>query len=693
MPPPRISLADWADDRRKNKDGSDFRVSTVEVARGPMLMVTEPGVHIVTAMVATQLLKTTLLETVFGFHADYDPCDMLLVQPKEDAAEQFSKERITPLISATPALKALVGTSKTRKSEETLLFKSFPGGFLALVGAGSPDNLARRPVRIVMYDEVDKYPITREGEPIDIGDERTAKFPNWLSIRVCSPTVKGESRIEASWLESDQRRASVACPHCDHRQFLDFFKHVDWEKEDEGRRHRPDTALIYCEKCQKPWTEGQRLRALSTIRWHQTRPFDCCGERQTPLETYDLLWSSDCSDPVEQVWDWWAGPRWAVYRARCKTCGTWAVPNEHAGAQAGKLYSPWAKDTPRHIAKKWLAAQGDEEKLQVWWNTQAAWPYRRHGGKEVEVNELLARRENWTPGIVPDGVAVVTAGIDTQDYRVEIEIVGWGRDEESWSIEHHVIDGEMSDPATRDALDELLSRTWYRADGRPFTIRAACHDSGGHHTDAVLQFSKERLGRKIWAIKGESARTGFRNPVWPIKRPSSRSKKTFRPIILGVNAAKDTILLSYLPRRQPGPGYMHFNTDWDLPAFEQLTAERIKIEGEGSLKTRKWEPIAGRANERLDNRVYALAALRGLVHMGMKLNREADKVGAAVTLPPAEEVPAGDREERAEAPTPAPAPTSVPDPPFSPPPSPAAPPMPTKRAAERHKSRFTGRLA
>src|SRR5206468_2270925 len=105
----------------------------------------------------------------------------------------------------------------------------------------------------------------------------------------------------------------------------------------------------------------------------------------------------------------------------------------------------WPKDSPANQARKWLAAQGSEDKKQVWWNTQAAWPYQRHTGKQVEPNALLARRENWPEGVVPDGVAVITAGIDTQDYRVEVEVVGWGFDEESWSIEHHVIDGEMSD--------------------------------------------------------------------------------------------------------------------------------------------------------------------------------------------------------------------------------------------------------
>lgn len=612
-----------------------YRTGRVEIARGPMLAVTEPGVRKLTAMVATQLLKSTLIENIVGFHAHLDPCPMLIVQPKDAAALQFSKERVAPFIKATPVLRGLIGTSKTRDAGDTLDYKAFPGGFLGIVGAGSPDNLARRPIRIILFDECDKYQLLKEGNPLVIGAERLATFEgNSLDVAVCSPTITGESKIEVRYELSDQRRASVSCPECEHRQFLDFFRHVHWDKGSDGNTHRPETARIYCEACGCGWSEGQRLRALGTIRWHQTRPFECCDVLQRPLDRYAAAWAAK-NDPraVDEVWVWSVSNRHAVYRATCSECGTRAVPNTHAGFQASKLYSPWANDAPPRIAEKWLDAVDEDGKL-AFYNTQLALTYRKNTGKEVAPDSLLARRENWPAGFVPDGVALLVAGIDTQDYRIEIEIVGWGRDEESWSIEHHVIDGEMSDPATQHALDEYLRRIWYRADGRPFEIRAACHDSGGHHTDAVYAFSRERLGRKIWAIKGKGSKTAERDPVWPTKRPSSRSKKTYRPIIIGVNAAKDTILLSYLPKSKPGPGTMHFNNDWDLGAFEQLTSERIHIEGTGTNKIRKWVPIAGRANERLDCRVYALAALRGLMHMGLKLNREADRVGAEATIAP-----------------------------------------------------------
>lgn len=625
-------MPEWADKCRvqakeSGNSSGKWRTSRVEIARGPMLAVTEPGVRKISAMVATQLLKTSLIENVTGYHIHLDPCPMLIVQPKDAAAQQFSKERITPFIYATPKLRRLVGRSSSRDAGDTLDYKAFPGGFLGLVGAGSPDNLARRPIRIVMYDEVDKYLPIKEGDPIAIGDERLASFDsNSLSIRVCSPTVTGDSKIEKSHEQSDQRRASVACPECGHRQFPEFFRHVEWQGGKEGSPHRPETARIYCEACGAGWTEGQRLRALATIRWHQTRRFECCDDLQAPLDAYEAAWRADDATAVDLVWDWWSSDRWAVYRAKCRHCGTWAVPNEHAGFQAGKLYSPWANDAPPKIAAKWLEAEKDEDTKLTFFNTQLALTYRKNTGKELNTDSLLSRCELWAAQ-VPDGVAIIVAGIDVQDYRVELEIVGFGRNEESWSIAYEVIDGEFDDPKLQAQLDAYLQQRWHRADGRPFALAAACIDSGGHHTNAVYDFAKARLGRSIWAIKGESARTGQRNPVWPIKRPTSRSKKSFRPVIIGVNAAKDTIR-NYLAKDAHGPGYMHFPADRDLNYFKQLTAERIEVKQAGGHKYRVWVLPEGRANEAIDCRVYAYAALHGLMHMGLKLNGLADKVGA-----------------------------------------------------------------
>ena len=150
-------------------------------------------------------------------------------------------------------------------------------------------------------------------------------------------------------------------------------------------------------------------------------------------------------------------------------------------------------------------------------------PYEDRGEKALSEKRLLERCEVYAAE-VPDGVAVLTAGIDTRDGRFEIEVTGWGRNEESWSIAFDVIEGDLETNEPWQRLDAYLKQVWRRADGRGFTIMAACMDSGGHHTQKVYEFAKERLGRRIWAIKGESARGGKRSPVWPTKsqRPSQR---------------------------------------------------------------------------------------------------------------------------------------------------------------------------
>jgi len=597
-----------------------------------MLAVTEPGVHKISVMVCTQLMKTALLENAFGYFAHLDPGPILIVQPKEDAAEQFSKERITPLIRATPALRGLFGSGKTRNADETLLYKAFPGGFAALAGAGSPDNLARRPIRVGMCDEVDKYPITKEGNPLDLVDERMATFANWLSIRACSPTIADESLIETSYNEGDQRQASVECPHCQHRQFLDFFKHVHWEKDEDSGEHRPSTGAIHCEACGAAWSEGQRQLALRTTRWHQTKPFHCCGKRHEPLEDYDRAWrepieGANAPDPVGAVWQWWEADRWAVYRATCSDCGRWAVDNEHASFTASKLFSPWPKDAPSKIAAKWIAAKDDPDKRVTFDNTQLGRPHKRHSAKDVAAESLMKRAENW-PGEVPDGVGVITAGLDTQDDRVEIEYVGWGRGEESWSLDHDVIQGDPATDELWSRVDQALLRRFKRTDGREFTVSAACIDSGGHHTQSVYAFAKARLGRRVWAVKGQSARNGERSPVWPSTRPSTANRAKFRPIIVGTNAAKDSIR-NRLGIEEPGPGYSHFPASRDLGWYVQLTSERLLTKVASGRRYTVWDLPKGKANEALDCRVYAYAALMGLVQLGLKLNTVVEAVSPA----------------------------------------------------------------
>jgi len=608
QPPPTLSVPDWADKYRRLSSsagaiGGPWRTSRFEIARGAMMAVKEPGVETITVMCATQTMKTELLLNIVGYHAHLDPCPMLLVQPKEDAAKKFSKERLAPMAKATPVLSTLLRSDRERGGEDTIFYKTFPGGFLAVEGAGSPTNLAMRPIRITLQDETDKYESTKEGDPVLLAEERTATYRlNRLMVRVCSPTWEESSRIWDSYKASDMRRAFVKCPHCKYRLTLDFFKHVHWAKSEDGE-HFPATAAIICENCGVEWSEAERLKLITTkcaIRWYQTRPFVCCDERQEPMKTRKWKWDS----------------RHQVGRAACIQCAKLAVPNTHAGFQASKLYSPII--TVLELATKWIDEKDNPESKQVFYNTRLGLPFEVHALKKIEGQGLSTRRHEYA-AVVPRGVLVITAGVDVQpgstvsEGRLEVEVVGWGLGEESWSIEHKVFLGDPAKPDVWAELDAYLQQPFEYEGGGQMVIRGTCIDSGGHNTNEVYKFCRARLPRNVWAIKGAADRSGQWSPIWPVPKLEKRKTRMtgYRPVILGVNAAKESIRQKLLVD-QIGPGYCHFRKDTPDVIFDQLSSETLMLEKKQGYTHRKWVLPRGRANEALDCRVYAYAALCGL---------------------------------------------------------------------------------
>ena len=606
-PQPRMSLPDWADQfRRLNSQvsaiGGKWRTSRVEVARGPMMAVSEPGVRRITVMCCTQLMKTSILENIIGYHAHLNPCPILLTQPKGDAVKTFAKEKLAPMVRATPAL-ATILQDRARGGQDTIHYKEFPGGFLALESAGSPTNLAMRAIRITLADEIDKYETTKEGDPVVLLEERAATYGlNALHVRTCSPTWEETSRIWKSYQQSDMRRAYVACPHCHFEQTLDFFRHVQWQKGDDGE-HFPATAAIYCENCGAEWSEMDRQSIITTkgsVKWYQTRPFICCDVRQEPMANRRWKWDAEAF----------------VGRACCKVCNKEALSNHHAGFQASKLYSPF--NSIVDLAEKWIVSKDDPETKQTFYNTQLGIPFSVQATKAANAHVLLSRLETY-PATVPIGVACLTAGIDVQsggsanEGRIECEVVGWGRGEESWSIEHKVFLGNPSKPEVWTALDEYLNGGFDYERGGRLAIRAACIDSGGHNTQDAYNFARARVNRNIWAIKGANDRSGQWSPVWPAPNVKPEKFRTgWRPIIIGVNAAKEAVRNQLLVD-EVGPGYAHFPIGRSEDYFNQLTSEQLVLEKKDGFTIRRWVLKKGHANEALDLRVYAYAALQGLL--------------------------------------------------------------------------------
>lgn len=626
----RQTLPEWADNYRvlSGKDSArpgPWRTNRVAVARGPMLAADEPGVETISLMVATQLLKTAYFLNIIGRYAHTDPCPILVVYPNEDAAQAFSKERLAPMVAATPVLRERFAKPRSRDYENTIEVKHFPGGFVAMVSAASEMNLSARPVRVVLLDEIDKYKPTKGGDPIELAEERSSTFNfNRLSIRASSPTGEETSRIWASYQQSDQRKPYIECPKCKFLQYPEFFRHVHWQKQ--GGQHRPETAGMFCEACNYQWSEPERLQSLRQIRWLQTKTFICCNEGQDPR--------------VNRLWDW--SEEFQVGYALCKNCGERAVDNSHAGFTASKLFSPYI--TIPKLAAKWLEAERDPETKQAFYNTQLAIPFKTQATKEIASKTVQSRLEDYLH--VPDAAVAITIGVDVQPQaqggngRLECETVAWSETEESWSLDYSVFIG---DPAQREVwqqLDEYLLRHWQREDGRKMRVLASCIDSGGHNTEDVYKFCFARRNRNVWAIKGASDRGGQWSPVWPARqwRMRQSARDRLRPVMIGVNAAKEAIRQRLLIE-DPGPGFCHFPTGRPPGYFDQLTAERLVIERKSGIMVRRWDCPKHMANEALDARVYAYAAFQGLkLDRGFNPGRVA-RMLAPAPEPEAEEMP------------------------------------------------------
>ncbi|EUK17487.1 phage terminase large subunit family protein [Commensalibacter papalotli (ex Servin-Garciduenas et al. 2014)] len=556
-PPPVLSLSQWAAQYAylsKETSAQTGRFEAYAYQVGMMDAITDPRVEKVSVMKSARVGYTKIIDHVVGYYLHQDPSPILVVQPRVEDAEDYSKSEIAPMLRDTAVLSEIAPDPKTRTGENTLLKKTMKNGAsIALVGANSPGGFRRITVRIVLFDEVDGYPVGgagSEGDQIALGTKRSETFWNRKIVAGSTPTIKGLSRIEKLYQEGDQRKFYVPCPQCGEFQILewggkDVAHGVKWDKDEQGNA-LPETAHYVCKHNGCIIEEQDKPDLIKGGEWRASAPF-----------------------------------------------------KGHASFHINSLYSLMPNARWSLLVAEFLRVKSDPIELQTFVNTTLGETFEDRG--EGALSELtLARRAEVWAGEVPDGVVLLTAAGDTQDDRVELEIVGWGRNEERWSIAHVVIDGDPDSPALWQEVDTILKRQWYRADGHAFSIAAVCIDSGGHHTQRVYEFCKARLGRRIWAIKGGSEQGGQRSPVWPSKRPTRKSKG-FRPYIIGVNAAKD-IIRSRLKIEQPPPdtacpGYMHYPQDRDINFFAQLVSERSVRKRIGGKDVRVWEQTP-RARER-----------------------------------------------------------------------------------------------
>jgi phage terminase large subunit GpA-like protein len=510
--------------------------------------------------------NTEMVNNAVGYHIDQDPAPIMVVMPTERDAETWSKDRFSPMARDTPCLQGKIADPRSRDGNNKILHKRFPGGHLTIVGANAPSGLASRPIRLLLCDEVDRYPFSAgaEGDPVNLAKKRTVTFWNRKIVLVSTPTNKGASRIEAAFEESDQRRYWVPCPACGAEQLLTWGQ-VKWDKDEAGG-HRPETARYHCAECDALWKDETRWAAISKGRWIADAPF-----------------------------------------------------NGTAGFHLNEIYSPWVR--LEAMAKAFLSARaGGDETMKTFINTSLGETWME-SGEAPDWQRLQGLKEDWRAGTVPAGGLFLTAGADVQKDRIEVDVWAWGKGLQSWLIDHIVIEGGPGDQACWQKLSDLLGRTWTHASGTPMTIARLAIDTG-YETAAVYAWARQVGFGQVAPVKGLE---GF-NRASPVTGPTfvdatiggKRLRRGARLWTVATSTFKAEtyrfLRLDPLEVTSPvggerfSPGFLHLPGWVDAEWLKQLTAEQlVTVKNKRGFAKLEWQKLRER-NEALDCRVYARAA-------------------------------------------------------------------------------------
>ena len=570
-PPPDLSVSEWADRYRVLSKGlsaesGQWNTDRMPYQREIMDAISDMHVSKVVVMSSSQVGKTEIVLNVIGYYISEDPSTILIVQPnKKPMSEDFSKHRFAYMIRDTPVLRGKISEKKSGEGDNTVYSKDFPGGFIAFAGANSPPDLAGRPVRVVILDEVDRYPASagNEGDPVELATTRASNFWNRRILMVSSPTLKGSSKIYENFMEGTQEEWEFQCPACGTYQPYEF-KQLDFK-----------TMKMRCVHCD----------------WYLSR---------------------------QEVFE--APHKWVA-----KNPGS-DIRSFHMNALASP-FKPW-EDLVKEFQRAWkyFKERHSVDKLKTFINTKLGLPfddteYQATGKREVDEEILLARRENYTAEL-PDGVLLLTGSVDVQGDRLEYEIRGWRNDNENWGIKKGIIWENPGLDTAWEKLVDVMSQTFHFENGCGLNVAGICVDTGGDHTNRVYQFIRDmqRLGKKFYGIKGYADTPGipliYKKTEVKIKNERGDVIDTTHIYILGVDSGKDDIQ-TWLDVKEPGTCYCHFPLDkdagYDRMYFRGLLSE-VKTEEfnkkNGTIKTR-WKKKEGvQRNEPLDLFNYNHAALK-----------------------------------------------------------------------------------
>ena len=557
LPPDDLSVSEWANRHRilhplTSAEPGRWRTDRTPYLKAIMDSFSDPKVERITLMASTQVGKTETILNMMAYAVDQDPGAMLLVMPREEDTVSIGQRRIRPMIESSPQLSRHLSDHKTDNKLKEIRFAR---SMLYFAGSNSPADLASRPVRYVLLDEVDKYPAftgqMKEAGPIDLAVERTRTFWNRKIVLCSTPTTRA-GHIFREFERSDQRTYHVPCPHCGHRQTLEFSQ-IKWpeDERDPVKIRRDRLAWYECNHCEEVILDTDKPEMLNQGEWR----------------------TADGADE----------------------------DSPHRGFRIHALYSPWL--TFSEVAAKFLESKDDPPSLLNFVNSWLGWIWEERSEK-IEADHVATRAKEYDRATVPEGGIVLTAGVDVQQDHLYYTVRAWGLREESWLVECGRLEAGLD-----QLVNVLLRRTWNGHD-RTHRLRLCCIDSG-YRTDEVYRFARS-WPDLVRPIKGAQRLSGVPIRAAKIDRnivgdPLKRSVRLFH---LDTSHFKDK-LTRFMTAQDGEHGAWHLHAGVPAEYLKQVTSEHkiLNRNRKTGASVAAWtkRPGAG-GNHWWDCEVYAAAA-------------------------------------------------------------------------------------
>jgi phage terminase large subunit GpA-like protein len=521
---------------------------------------------------------------------EYTSDNALVVTADERTLKKLIKKRMQKMIDQSPTLTAI----KSSNPDDTTLYSITLGHGFTIDGAwaSSETSVSSESYRIVILDEISKYKTLGN---IEDAKARTTVFPDTHKIWILSsPGIDTDDPDNRDPLTKEAEACDVMmdyhaiCPACGTAQVMTFdnFKwpaQLELVTSDQLSVISKSFHSSLITHHSSPGTADPKAIRRNRSAWYQC---EHCTAR----------WNDYQRDKAVLA---------AMHSGWCSTDGTDIDQPRSIYFHFPSWLSPYVSLSD--VVADWLEAQGDETKLQKWHNRHGGVAYRVDSTTAPELTALQERVETYSSA-VPMSVGLLTAGIDVQQDRLEIEVVGWGIGNESWGIENGILYGDPRLPDVWKQLDAYLLRNWQHESGETISLSRTFIDSG-YCTSHVYKFAAPRKGRGVYAIKGASA-----HEAPEILGPTKQRIGTIKAevFILGGNKLKST-MFGYLALEEPGAGFCHIPDSYDSAWFEQLQTEHQIAKRIGGKPAQIWEKKkGGLRNEAIDKRQYALAALMSM---------------------------------------------------------------------------------